>query len=371
MFLPLIILRTYFHILSLIGLKLIPFKPSFPYWETVLSKLGPNWLWLWGNFDGAHYIKLAQSGYQEAFTQAFFPLFPYLIHLLNFITHNGLISGVIISHLATLGFVYYFIKLGKLDFKPSTLHWSLAFLLLFPTSFFMFSVYTESLFLFLTAFSFYQVRQENFVKAAILASLASATRLIGIFLFPVVLYQYYQKHKRRPLKTNLPEYLGLSLISTSGLLFYLNFLRLKFGNFMIFATSQPDFGAGRQINKLVMFYQVIWRYIKMFVTVNFSNDIYPVLVFEFGLSLVFLGLIIYAVFKKFPKSYLIFIIPSFLLPTLTGTFLSMPRFLLSCFPLFYLLGNLKNKILKSILLSISFILLTWAFLRFSQGYWLS
>ncbi|MFH2062138.1 MAG: hypothetical protein ABIJ43_04065 [Candidatus Beckwithbacteria bacterium] len=363
----LIILRVYLQALALLGLKLITFKPSFPYWETVLAKLGPNWLWLWGNFDGAHYIKLAQFGYKEAFTQAFFPLYPILMRFLNYITHNGLISGLIISHLAVFGFIYFFVKLGRIDFGKITINWSLAFLLLFPTSFFLFSVYTEALFLFLVVLSFYLARKKNFLLAALIAGLASATRFVGIFLLPAILWEYWQKKET---KTWL-FYLSIIGLSSSGLLLYLNFLQRRFGDLMIFVSSQPNFGAGRQVDKLIMIYQVVWRYLKMFVSVSPQNDIYPVLVFEFGLSVIFLGLIIYALVKKLRTSYLLFIIPTFFLPTLTGSFLSMPRFLLTGFPIFYLLGNIKNKVLKTILLTISTILLTWAFLRFSRGYWLS
>lgn len=371
MIISFILLRIYLQILAFVGLKLIPFKASFPYWESVLAKLGPSWLWLWGNFDGAHYIKLAQLGYREAFTQAFFPLYPMFIRLLNFVTQNGLISGLIISHLASFGFIYFFIKLGRLDFSKKTVNWSLAFLLLFPTVFFLFSVYTESLFLFLVVLCFYLSRQKKFFPAAIVAGLASATRLVGIFLLPSLLWEYQKKNPKQSIKTKFTNYFSLSLLSSSGLLLYLDFLRRRFDDVLIFVSSQPDFGAGRQVNKLVMIYQVIWRYLKMFFTVNLSNDIYPVLVFEFGLSVFFFGLIIYALIKKFRPNYLWFIIPSLLLPTLTGTFLSMPRFLLTAFPLFYLLGSLKNKYLKLTLLSISAFLLSWAFLRFSRGHWLS
>lgn len=371
MIISLIALRVYLQVLAFTALKLVPFKASFPYWETVLAKLGPNWLWLWGNFDGAHYIKLAQLGYHEAFTQAFFPLYPILIRFVNLLTHNGLTSGLIISHLAVIGFVYFFIKLGRLDFPQKNINWSLAFLILFPTSFFLFSVYTESLFLFLSILSFYLARQKRFFLSALIVGLASATRLVGIFLLPAILWEYWQSKPKSSLKTKLSSYLSIIILSSFGLLLYLNFLRTRFGDLMIFVTSQPDFGAGRQVDKLVMIYQVIWRYLKMFTSVNIHNDIYPVLVFEFGLSAVFLGLIIYAFIKKLRLSYLIFISLCFLLPTLTGTFLSMPRFLLTSFPLFYLLGSIKNKYLKTILLTISLALLTWAFLRFSRGYWLS
>ncbi|MFC1627000.1 mannosyltransferase family protein [Patescibacteria group bacterium] len=361
-----VITRIYLQILAGLGLKFISFKPSFPYWDAVLTKLGPKWLWLWGNFDGAHYIKLAQFGYKEAFTQAFFPIYPFLIKMVNSLTQNGLISGLFISHLSFIGFIYFFVKLGRLDYSKKTVQWASLLFLLFPTSFFLFSVYTESLFLFLSVLCFYLARQKKFLLASIIAGIASATRLVGIFLLLAILWEYYQTKKPKVSKA-----IGYSLLSVSGLLLYLNFLRARFGDILIFISSQPSFGAGRQVNKLVMIYQVIFRYIKMLLTVSPQNDIYLILIFELMISLIFLGLIIWALVKKLRPSYLLFLIPTYFLPTFTGTFLSMPRFLLTAFPLFYLLGNLKNTRLKAVIAFFSFLLLSWAFLRFSRGYWLA
>jgi len=44
---------------------------------------------------------------------------------------------------------------------------------------------------------------------------------------------------------------------------------------------------------------------------------------------------------------------------------------LIAFPLFYLLGNLKNKPVKIILAGVFGLTLAWALVRFSRGLWLS
>jgi len=362
-----LIIRFYLQLLAGLAIKFIPFKGSFPYWDLFLAPKGPIWLWLWASFDGAHYISIAQEGYLYGLTQAYFPLYPILIRWLTFLTKNQLWSGVIIAHLALIGFIYYFIKLGRLDYPAKTIRWALVILLLFPTSFFFFSLYTESLFLFLVALSLYLARTKRFSLAALVAGLASATRLVGIFLLPAILWEYYQVHKK-PNWFNLAK---LTVIASSGLLGYLIYLQRRFHDFLIFVTAQPGFGAGRQVDSIVMIYQVIFRYLKMFVTVSPKNDIYLVLVFEFLISMLFIGLIFYALKKKFRLSYLIFFIPAFLLPTFTGSFASMPRYVLAGFPLFYLLASTKSKPVKIIALTFSALLLTWAFIRFSRGYWIS
>jgi len=361
------IVRLILQLIALPAIKYIPFKASFPYWETILADRGPDWLWFWGNFDGVHYINIARVGYRYGLTQAFFPLYPNLIKLLDYLTHNSLWSGLIISHLSLVGFLYFFIKLGLLDYSQKKVKWATVLLLLFPTSFFFFGLYTESLFFFLAAACFYFSRQKNFFLAAILAGLASATRFIGIFLLPAVLWEYYHSIK----KPNLLKLSALSLLSASGLLTYLSYLQKHFKDFLIFVRSQPGFGAGRQVDKLIMLYQVIFRYIRMFLGVSIHNEIYPVLLFEFSLAIIFLALIIWALIKKFRPSYLLFLIPAFLLPTFTGSFSSMPRYVLASFPLFFLFGNLKSRFQKLLILTASVLLLIWAFIRFTRGYWIS
>jgi Gpi18-like mannosyltransferase len=349
-----------------LAIKFWPFEPSFPHWDTALVNQGPRWLWLWGSFDGVHYLNIAEKGYEYGLTQAFFPVYPLLIRFLT-IFNNRLIPALLISHIALIGFLYLFVKLGRLDFKVKAVNWAGVLFLLYPASFFLFGVYTESLFLWLAAACFYLSRQKQWLTAAAAAGLASATKLAGIFLLPALLWEYY----RANLKPQAAAVVKYSLLAASGLLFYLNYLQRRFGDFLLFVHSQPGFGAGRQVNELVLPYQVIARYVKMFLTVDPANNIYPVLVLEFLTSLGFAGLIAYAFWKKLRLSYLLFIVPALLLPTLTGTLASLPRYGLIAFPLFYLLGNLKNNQAKIFLAAIFALVLTWAVIRFTRGLWLA
>ena len=360
-----LIVRLALQLVAAAAIAYLPFWPTYPNWDIILMNQGPEWLWFWGGFDGVHYLNIAEKGYEYGLTQAFFPLYPLLIKWFN-VAHNSLVTALIISHLSFIGLVYFFVKLGRLDFKKTTVKWAGILLLLFPASFFLFGVYTESLFLFLAAACFYYSRKKSFLLAAVLAGLASATRLVGIFLLPAILWEYYKVKKPK-----LLPLVGFCLIASSGLLLYLNYLQRRFNDFLIFVHSQPGFGAGRQVDELVLPYQVVVRYVKMFISVSPSNDIYPVLAFEFLATLGLAALIVYALWKKLRPSYLMFIIPALLLPTLTGTFASMPRYGLIAFPLFYLLGNLKNKYIKITLATVFGLTLAWALVRFSRGMWLS
>jgi len=103
-----------------------------------------------------------------------------------------------------------------------------------------------------------------------------------------------------------------------------------------------------------------------------NNDIFPVLLFEFIASLLGLGLITFIWYKKLLKpSYLIYIVPAFFLPTLTGSFASMPRYLLSLFPLFYVLATFKLGKFKPVLVAVFILTLVWALIRFTRGLWVA
>ena len=363
-----LLVRVFLQLVAAVAIARLSFLPTYPHWDITLINKGPEWLWLWGGFDGVHYLNIAEKGYEYGLTQAFFPLYPLMIRFLTAIINNPLWSALIISHLSFIGFAYFFIKLGRLDFKLKQISMSWLWLLIFPTSFFFFGVYTESLFLLLAAATLYNARKRQFWLAAMLAGLASGSRIIGIFLLPAVLWEYYQVNPKPKLK----NIIGLAMLGASGLVSYLTYLQLRFHDWLIFVHAQPGFGAGRQVDQVVMIYQVVARYGKMFLTVSTSNDIYGVLMFEFASSILVLGLIVYGWWKKWIRmSYLIYMLPAYFLPTITGSFASMPRYILSLFPLFYLLPKFKLGKYQQVIMVILVALMTWAFVRFSRGYWVS
>jgi len=72
----------------------------------------PYPLWTFANFDGVHYIRIAQDGYEQKFTQAFFPMYPILIKLFSFIAlDNLLVSSLILSNAAFLAGLILFYRM--------------------------------------------------------------------------------------------------------------------------------------------------------------------------------------------------------------------------------------------------------------------
>ncbi len=325
-------------------------------------------LWAWVNFDGVHYISIAKNGYLQ-FQQAFFPLYPLVVSFFARLTGEYLIAGLFVSNLSFLAALYLFYKLIILDFKKSVAKRAIFYLLVFPTSFYFGSFYTESLFLLLVIGSFYLARKNNWFLAGLLGGLASATRLIGIFLFPALLIEWYsQRHKES--RSKIKDLLPLFLICL-GLLFYMWYLKKTVGDPLYFFHMQPLFGAERSGDRIILLYQVFWRYLKMIFTTKL-NVLYFSVWLEFLSSIVFLILTLFSLFRL-RTSYSVYMVFAYLAPTLTGTFSSMPRYVLVLFPGFILLSlfSEKHRWLRVAYPIVSMLLLAVSTILFTRGYWVS
>ena len=320
----------------------------FPYpnfeWLIELGRKIPL-VWTWGGFDGVHYLTIAENGYVAGHTQAFFPVFSQLIRLVKgFLGVNILESGLIVANAASLLAVLVFWRLLRLDYSQTLSRRILWLFLLFPTSFYLVSVYSEGLFLALVFLSFLAARKGNWLVAGLVGAVASATRPVGVFLFPALLVEFWEqkKIKNEKLKTkkflmrDAADFMAICLVPL-GLGVYMIYLQQHFGDALMFLHSQPAFGADRS-DRIVLLYQVLWRYIKMLMTVQLGSLLYFRVLQELVSSLVFLILAVVS-FKKVRLSYAVFAILSFITPTLTGTFSSMPRYVLVMFPAFIVLGK--------------------------------
>lgn len=372
-----LIWRIAIFFIAFLSIYFLPvFGARFPYADRVLEITHlPYWIWGFGNFDGVHYLRIAQDGYLAQYSQAFFPVFPFLIRIFSFIFPRipnldtsiftdpaYFYSGIIISNLFFLGALYVLYKLINIDFKKDTAFLTIIFLLVFPTSFFFGSIYTESLFLLLAVSSIYLIRKGYFFWAAVLIALSTATRITGVLLIPLYLIEVFQSKNRT-------AYIW-SLITPLGLLAYMYFLKSSFGNPLYFLTSQPVFGAGRSSGQIILLPQVVYRYVKIFLTTNIFTLPFFNAFLEFTFTLVPLAFLI-VMFKKMRLSYLIFSISVLILPTLTGTFSSMPRYVLISVSLLlpYLISQFRKYVKPAILVSAALgILLTMLFVR---GYWVA
>jgi Gpi18-like mannosyltransferase len=317
------------------------------------------------NFDGVHYILISTHGYNYG-QQAFFPLYSQLIHWVDQFTHAPIFSGTLISTVCFFLALLVLDKLIRLDYPSPTPRWVLLILLLFPVSFFFTAVYTESLFLFLTVSAFYFARKKYWLLAGLCGFFASYTRFIGIFLFPALLIEFLQYSSKPKIIKIIPL-----LLIPLGLTIYMMYLQQTTGDPFAFYHLQKLFNQNRSM-QIVLPYQVIWRYIKMVFTVNRTDPLYLTIWLEFVSGVMFLILSAISLFTQ-RLSYALFNLCAYLIPTLTGNFVSVPRYVLICFPVFMLLGNFfsHRPRLGYIYLVISFSLMTIFLSMFARGYWVA
>lgn len=317
-----------------------------------------------GNFDGIHYIAIAKNSYGHL-QQAFFPLYPMTIRYANTLFANPYLSGIFISSISFVLSLVVFKKLIALDYSDQIVRHTLLSLIFFPTSFFFSFVYTEGLFFLLILISLYLARTNRWWLAGAVGALASYTRFIGIFLIPALLVEAYLQKR-----LNLKNILAIGLVIV-GLGLFMNYLGGSVGDPLAFIHVQKYFGQGRS-DSIILWPQVVWRYLKMVATVNQSDPLYLTIIFEFGVSLLFSVLTFFSVLRV-RASYALFGLLAYITPTLTGSFTSMPRYVLVCFSSFVLLGQILSKhrwarliyILSSVILMAIFLTL------FVRGYWVA
>lgn len=340
------------------------FAARFPYYqERLIETKLPHAIWSFGNFDGVHYLGIAQSGYFAQFTQAFFPLYPLLVNSLSSILISNffevkaslLVSALVISNVAFLAALIIFYKLTRKTFNENTALWACIFLLAFPTSFFFGAVYTESLLLLLVVSAYYLVEKDKIIYASVLGLLGSATRLIGVFLALTLSF----KSKLKPL-----------LIIPLGLIAYSLYLQLKFNNFLYFLSAQSAFGQERNTSTIIPLPQVIFRYLKILLTTNGLGTLNAALELFFSIGAILILIFGFKI-KKIKREWLTFSLLAIIAPTLTGTLASMPRYILIAFPIYIVLASIKNIYFKIVILIVSASLLFAATAFFSQGYWVA
>ena len=363
-------------IISFFAPQFIPYLGHFSYQKDLASINLPQFIKSFANFDGLFYLRIAEKGYSQ-FEHAFFPLYSILIKTLSPVFgRNDLILGLFISNLALLFALLVFKKYIDDLFKDKKLtYWVITFLLIFPTSFFFGSLYTESLFLLFTILTFYFLEKKKFVSASFFSILSSLTRFIGVFLFiPILIYVLNENSKTISKKIKAFLYIVSPII---GLGIYSTYLFFTTGNFLEFFTSQEAFSSGRT-TKIILFPQVIYRYIKIFITANLNLQ-YFVASMEFFVFILFFTVIclqLYLIIKKRVRNTALLSLTAFslinlLVPTFTGTFLSIPRFALMSLSFFIFIALIKNTFAK-ILIAIFFLLLHITLLAlFIQGYFVA
>ncbi|MBI2036557.1 hypothetical protein HYT17_02930 [Candidatus Microgenomates bacterium] len=365
--------RALLFVFALLAIGLLPFQNIS---TAANSSIGfPYLQWVWGNFDGVHYVSIANSGYQYP-NYAFFPFYPLLISIIKSVSLlPTLQAGLLVSYISFLLSLFFIYKIVLLDFNKTVALPAIIFLLFFPLTFYYTSVYADSLYLFLSVVSFYAARKKNWLWAGVFGFLAGLTRLIGIVLLPVLLLEWYEQHKFKiqnsKFKTIVSRFFEdkaffLFLIPL-GIIGYGLYLQINFGDFFLFQKAMAVWNQEQFVFPL----QVVFRYFKILLFAP-KNVVYLIALVELTATILYFVLSFY-VLKKVRLSYGIFMLLTFLIPAFTGTFQGMPRYILHTFPAFIALALLTNKSKKIFWGTIViFVILQFVFVAlFTRGYFVA
>lgn len=327
---------TLLHEVASVNLPAKPWLPNLP-----------EFLSYFARFDSAWYLSIVERGYffhapNQISNIVFFPLYPILMKIGGELPFkNYLLAGIIISSLATLAacfFVYFLARIELQDNEKSLK--SIFLMLIFPYSFFLIAVYSESLFLLLAASCFYFARKKNWLAASLLACLAGASRPTGIILFPVLIFEYFEsiKFNFSAIKKNS----GCLFLSPLGLILYAFYLYHNFGDPLLFAKAQSAWGRATNFSITLpfkTFFSYLHDFFRAIITPN-PADIARSFDFVFLCFFLILSL---AVFFKIRRSYGLFMLLSLLPSILTGNYVSVGRFAAVLFPGFFLLAKISGK----------------------------
>ena len=204
------------------------------------------WFTVWGVWDTRWYLQIADNWYAAAAAAdgtgqaayAFFPLYPLLMRMVGFPFGSSFIGGVIVSNLALLGGAWFLYRLTAMETDHRTGLRAALFLLLCPVGFIFSGVFSEATFIAFTIAAFYCARRGEgyWLYACALGGLAAMTRVPGVFIAPLLLWEYL-KSRDYDVRKVRPDVLFLSLVPLGLGLFMLQCYWLT-GNFLAFIDVQ-------------------------------------------------------------------------------------------------------------------------------------
>jgi hypothetical protein len=305
----------------------------------------------WARWDGVWFVKIAHSGYASADgSTAFFPLYSLILRFASYLFGGNLVlTGIVVSLACYFAAVVMLYKLVLIDFSPRVAYWTVILLSVFPTAFFLGAVYSESLFLLASITCLYWARSGRWRLAGLAGLLATLTRNSGVLLLLPMAMLYYEQRDWNWRRTDA----GVAnlLMIPEGMLVWMTYLSLSFHRPLLFAEAQDQWQ-----RYLAAPTTTIWRGVvaavegaRQLLSGQLVISYWPVKrpgdAFQVALAnidnlaaLIVAGLLIYYGARRLPRAYTAYAalalgFPLFF-PSPTFPLYSMPRLVLSAFPVF-------------------------------------
>jgi hypothetical protein len=376
---------------------------------------GPRWLDAWFQGDSGWYYRIADQGYSYTPGQqspiAFFPTFPLLVHAVGVLLGGDYSTAAGLVTLAcAAGVVMLFADWVRSRVQPRTAVVAVALLLVYPYSFFLYgSGYGDASFLLSALGAFALLERRHYVLAGLVGALATAGRPVGIAVAVGLVVRAVEmiaqdRAARRdtavlvgtaagsgsaaagPPGVRAAERAGpvafrellrsvrflrwrqaVLLVSGAGLLAWMVYLGVRFGDPVAFATVQGapgwDQGGGPRT----------WFKVPFFGALYFGRWDDVLLVVPQALVAVAAVLLVRTVWRRFGWGYTAYTVVSLAIPLIgTKDFMGSGRYVLAAYPVLaaaavVLTGDRRPRWLAPAVLAVLFVGLCTATVAFVNG----
>lgn len=299
---------------------------------------------IWSVWDSGWYLDIANNGYSTVLHSdlpkmvvagqaniGFFPMYPILIKAFGILLNNNYLGALLVSNLELIASAVFLYKLVLLNNDKSTATKAVIFLFIFPTSFVLSGIFSESTFLLLSILAFYFAKEKKWLASGISGLLLSLTRPTGVLCLLPIFYLYIKANNFK-LKKNI-LYL---LLYPLGLFIFFAFLYFLTGDFFAYIHSKDLFWGASSSNPIEVLMQ-------LFIISSASRVIALFITAEVGLLIL--------TFKKLPLEYSLFAFLFIVFTLVNGAQISVgiPRMSSAIFPFYISLAVLfKDNLAKNI-----------------------
>ena len=300
-------------------------------------------------WDSGWYWDIATRGYyfrtDGQSSVAFFPLYPMLMYALAAPFGGGagatLIAGIVISLAACMLALVTIHRLTEQIFNDRDVaRRTVMYIVVFPWSLFLLKVYTESLFLLVSALAISRAWNGRWWQAGIWGALATLTRPNGILIgLPLALLALRDKPGVRHLAS---RWLVLAPIP-AAMIGYSAYVYTLSGDPLGWMSAQDQWGYAignsplRQLQRLTAEILAFGPY-----DYFFSSDIAPIESLQGASALVVLALTP-AVFRRLGVAMGAYVLVSMLVPLSGSALEGLGRYASVLFPVFMIVGSMRSQ----------------------------
>ena len=336
----------------------------------------------WFRWDAAWYLRIAAFGYDDASgSVAFAPLYGWLIRVFGILLGKRfLLAALLLSTLFLATSLILLYELFREKFEP------ILALLFFPTAFFFYAAYTESLFLMLVLLCLTFIKKRSWLWAGIVAGISVLARFQGIILSAVIviafLIDFWGLNEQRSIeqvKSLFRQIAHLKSLWTKKALLPISAAFIPFIIFWVYLFALAQKGLDSPSDALFLRWQIQavppWHGFTLFIQrlpLLFSSE----LTTWIDLSLLIM-LCVMAIlgFKKMPLSYSVYFWGTIAVLFTRGNtphlLDSVSRYLLVVFPFVFPFINIPNKIRQYSLAATSLFIQFYLLKYFFAWYWVA